>query len=1100
MQLDLIISASGENGSIKQAHLRPISKYINYAPVVDERIMDRPHQLNIKCFYEKTRSGFYSQPYDPRLKSDWPMMISAAEMPDLKYIKEFDDTYFAGCQRMSHKLYGCTHEILVPVWLDHCYGLRFNIFIGNDQPRYTESTRTKQHKIVVEVSKEYLAKHAGEKTFHYDFTKYLMDYFDYVGITKGSNNVMSINFKQNMSTISGLMVESGNVTVRQNLNIAKNLLFRERPLLESNSLITNTFMDYKMITTQLINFNLCVDFSNLFRATAIDTMGGFERPVVWVEVKYIKADRDRSDIVYYDEPDFEAGTGYGWETLPLADFYTNHEYIPKQMVRTAHVDGAGATYNDNDYPRNVLDYKMDFACTDIMHQNKMSQSICHWYYADDPEGITFNLYNGFGAYDPESGQEYSHGIGATLDPNDSSYDKSLDNTIWCGGPARVNSEQSLADILNAPWKWVDKGYFMDARGYINGLNFAYDEASTVYAAKNGHTAPSAVYLATSITPREFGEYTWWTAQSNVRGDMHQIAIVTSRKSASGVDDMPTTQSNEFSKHDIGLDWHKYSDMDNRFVIYSKSRPGCRAYFDPTGKYLKPGKYVWLPYVNGNHIADNISDKDLGDARNADYKGDITRAMLMRIGGHSDAGPTYRNESNVNGLFISYLRSPINSEDPNRPNNPLFVVFETKATERLTRAADKIVFDCPDSAIVLGGIREALHEYWMKYSTILKMIDIIVNEEGDDIVTPGDIPDMDDLEVIVNLMTNIKPPEVLYFHNGIVRRQDVTLSMLAHEHNYYKTDKTNEYVWRYSGAIKPAIYPTMLKNNSPRVQRKNSGLIYNDWYGRNFLWHKTPIFTIGQSLPVNLARYIDKNIAPCYPSLSYDVVNRLVINDSKRTTAHGDLMYDEIPPIYLGKLVMDRNVVDRGSFSPNDFKFENMDNTDKKFSFSEQIIGQSLYTTDDEGKIIPNSFWGDSTGNWWEWPKYNDLARGALKCGKINPNLLSNRSDNHIAYWLYGNEYSTYEWAEFKWFNQSRIIRLPVSWDTYIEVEDNNKATIEATFFGELLEHIRKTSSYPHLYDISLLRASYDVNYDLQKIEPNPNNPLLYKYNVIATLK
>ena len=1099
MQLDLILDVKHATGHVKQAHIRPISKYVNYVPVVDERIMDRPHHLNIKRFYERTRSGFYEQTFEPRLNSDWPMMISVAEMQDLKYIKEFDDTYFAGCQRMAHKLYGCTHEILVPVWLDHCYGLRFNLYVTNAQPMFSGiRPRISPYKITIDVSKEYLAKVNDGYKFHHDFTKYLMDYFDYVNITSGSNNVMSVNFKQNMSTISGLLVESGNYTIRQNLNLAKNLLFRERPLLEANSLITNTFMDYKMIATQLINFNLCFNFNELVDSMVIPADGIFERSNIWVEVEYIKALRDDKNIVYFDDPDFEAGTGYKWETLPIADFYTNHHYIPKQVAKTAISGGVTDSYNDLEYPRNALDYKMDFSCTDLIHKNKMSQSICHWYYADEPEGMLFNVYNGFGAYG--KGGEYSHGFGATMDPNDDTYDESLDNTIWCGVPY-INSDQTTANVLDAPWDFVNRGYFKDASGFINGLKFPYDESSAGYNPNSNRNAPSSVYLMTATTPREFGRYAYWTAQSNVLGLLRTVAIITDRVSDStAVKDLPKTQRDEMAGKDRQRDWHNHSDMDNRFVVRRKDRPAARAYYDPTGEYMLPGTYIWLDDVASSasvdtvktDLAKTISGKDWDAVKNPTHNGNVTKSMLMRIGGYGEYDTSYRNEDNANGLFITYLRTPIKgTEVESRKNDPLFVIFETKRSDNLTNVAKNIVYKKSDpSAITLGGVRNALHDYWVKYSPMIEIINKIVADGGSNIIPPTNLPDMDDLKVIVDIMTNIEMPEVLYFHNSIISRQDITLSTSAHEINYFKTDDANEYVWRYSGSIKPAIYPITTEGNIPRIQRGTGfELTYTGWYGRNFLWYKEPLFAWGQTIPTQLAKYINRNIAPKYPSLDFDVVNPLIINDNRRPTRHGDMMYDEIPPIYFGMLVDALgNIIDRNSFTPADFEFERA-NIDSPFSFANHVLDRPL--TDFGGT------------NYYKNTEYNALARKAVKEGIFNLDNLRNRNNNHIAYWLYADEYSSYEWAEFKWFNRSYAMMLPeevIMTTGHPGIDTNDKEHIEEYFLDELLKYIRKNSKYPHLYDKALLRANYDFNYDLQKIEPNGNKPLLYKYNVTATLK
>lgn len=1149
MQLDLIVDVFNKVGYVNQAHLRPLSKYVNFAPVVDERIMDRPHHLNIKRFYEKTRSGFFEQAYSPVLKSDWPLMISEAEMPNLKYIKQFDDTYFAGCQRMSHKLYGCTHELLVPVWLDHCYGLRFDVYISNQTPDQIMGLNGTQKQSVtggqllfqLNISKEYLMNMKESHRFHNDFVKYMMDYFDYVKITGGSNNVMSINLKENMSTISGLAVESGNYIVRQNLNIARNLIFRERPLLEANSLITNTFMDYKMITTQLINFNLCFNFNKILDSMVIRNGSTFERSRIYVKVNYIQALKDDPNQTYFDEPNFETRQGYQWVELPLADFYTNHHYIPKQRIDAKTSTGFTDSYNDLiNYPRNVLDYKRDFECTDMIHQNKMSQSICHWYYADQPEDMLFNVYNGFAAYAAD-GSEYSHGYGASVDPNDTIYDESLDNTIWAGIP-HIHSDQTTMNILNAPYNYVQSGYFKDASNFIGGIKFTYDEASAGYNPNSGKAAPSAVYFATATTPRESGRFAWWTAQSNVLGDLHTIAILTDRASSpENLNDLPKTQGDEVSQKDIRRDWHLHSDMDNRYMIRksSNARDRCmlRAYYDPTGKYLKEGEYLWVNesdvmanatistkdnriLVDGEHVfAGNGPGARGTDISTDTYNGVITLSMLMRIGGTGETDTSYRNEDNANGLFVTFLRTPFNKNEPPKPNDPLFVIFETKRSDRTTPVGKNIIYKKSDpSAIVLGNIKQSLTDYYVKYAPMVEMINHIKDVEGDKVyVNLPDLPDMDDLNIITNIVNNIESPQVIYFNNSIDPRQDITLSFNAKEHTYYKLDNYNDYVWRYSGKIKPAIYPIVIPaTGRKRVERTGAALTYNSWYGRNFIWYKEPLFALGQVTPPNLARYINKGIAPKYPSLDFEVVNPMVNPGDEYPNLHGDLIYDEIPAMYLGQTfsVHDSGaLMGRMDFTPLDFGFEDTD-PGHSYSFAISVLGRphtdfnlqmnengDYINKNENGVIRPHPI----PCKWWENVYYLKSAREAIKTHKFDTRNLLNQSSNNIGYWLYANEYDSYEWAEFKWFNTSYIVTLPLSYLMEGEVIDNDKATLEDLFVTKLLDSIKADSKYPNLYDKALIRASYDFEYDLQKINPDPkhlpNEPLYkYKYIVTATLK
>lgn len=1094
MQLDVVLGFNQAEAYVEQAHLRPLSKYVNYAPVVDERIMDRPHHLNIKKFYEKTKAGFFTQPASPVLTSDWPLLISASEMPNIKYIKEFDDTYFAGCQQMSHKLYGASHEILVPVWLDQCLGIRFTIHISNTGPRYKQTTIKM---VTLDLSKDTTTN----SRFHNDFVDYISEFFNYVNITKGTNNVMSVNFRQNMATISGLQVESGNFVTRQNLNIARNLLYRERPLLEANSLLTNSFMDYKMICPQLINFNLCFDLEKMLRQVGFSNT--FDRLNIWVTS--------------------EVKRETGWEPLVRADFYTNHHYIPKQRLGSTAKETFDI-YDDSNsqYPRNVLDYKNDFMCTAMMHANKMTQSICHWYYADQPEDMLFNVYDGFGAYRGDA--EYNHGYGAMADINDDTYDESLDNTIWTGRIPEVQSEQDTVNILSSPSSYIVSGYFKDASNFINGIKFTYDPSTAKYNPDSSRNAPSAVYFGTATSPKTVGQFVRWTAQSNITDNPTTVAIITTRNSSGALEDLPQSQKQQKSGNDIKWDWHKYSDMDNRFMVRRKNAPtnqvDYRAYFDPTGEYLLEGTWVWLPVMNGQipiSGAAALTDADFkrnkcgenGEAinvKNPNYGGIVTRNMLVRIGGSGDINFSVRNEDNANGLFVSYMRTPVDIGKPQK-DDPLYVIFWTKAMNKITATTTGMVYKklTPD-AILLGNIRNALLGYWNKYGAILEIINKMV--DAGEIDPPTDLPDMDDLEIIVNIMANIEPADVLYFNNSIQGNRDITLSVRAREIEYFKDNEANSYVWRYAGKIKPAIYP-LNAINGPRVTRKNtendsSELEYRGWYGRNFIWHKTPIFSTGQLMPPNIAQYVNRNIAPTYPSLDYEVVNQMITTGKYHPNKHGDMLYDEVPHMYLG---MANDSVDKYSYTAADFGFERR-NKVNPFSFLKNVLNEDdirsyLNVTDEEwNEMDENKKYEELMKS----PLYNMKAREAVMNNLFNINMLTGRDSNSIGYWLYAPEYNTYEWPEFKWFNRSYVVGLPQSFEYTQAFDVNDKETLERDLLNRMLAELAsKNSSVAKLCDRALLKSLYDFYYDLIKTESIPvedgEAPLLkYIYNIKATLK
>lgn len=1124
MQLDMIITVDGSrNAYVRQAHLRPISSLVNYAPIADERIMDRPHHMNIKRFYEKTRGQFYEQIIDPKLASDWPMMISHAEMSNLKYIKTFDDTYHAGCQRMSHKLYGCTHEILVPVWLDWARGIRFNIYINN----VGGDDKGAKH-YILDISPEYLyGKLDGKyrlkqsETFHNDFVKYVLDYFDYAKISSGCTDVMNVDFQQNYSTIRGLQVETGNINIRQNFNIARNLIYRERPLLEANSLLTNSLQDYKMIVTQLINFNICFNIYDLLRATHIDidaNLRSAARYKVWVTTEALHAKKD-TNLDYHTDPDWlnpdtyvwgERNTG-NWEdskTMYLLDFYTNHTYIPREKIEpNSSSIGENKYYDDNpkNYRLNALDYLQDYDCTDMMHQNKMVQPICHWLYADNPTSEQlFNVYDGFGGYN-SNGDSYSHGFGSTTDLGDEEFDDGLDNALWAK-KRLIGTGQAVAMRLNQPKEFLAAGDFISASEFSNGIKFNYDPATVDYPKTGFRRAPRAIYLGEMTTPPDTHLGNVWSKQVTPINQEGFIGILVDRVSY-GVksNTLPKAQNRQLEldsndnrsdipTRDIELDWHMYSDIDNRYAFHNK-RGQC-AWFDPSGKYFKKNAYIWLDANVDRSSA--IVKADVRGGVVDGYSGDITPNMLVRIGGTGVYDISGRKHDNSNALYVCFSRTELEPRNESTnvehvvPDAPLFCMFFS-GWSKANATSENLVWRDLKPALSLGAIIKALKAYFEKYEPIMGMIKHIAEQEPGQVPNPDTmpLPDFDDLKLIVDVFMNLTAPEIIFFNNTVVQRQDITVSARAKEFNYYKIDGANSWVWRYSGNIKPAMYP------AKTVRLKDGQLRYNMQFGRNFLYHKNPIFPLAQTFPASLGQYINKNIPPLYPSLNYDAVNPLIISNIEEwgngnrnlTVPRGDLMYDEVPPLFRG--------------TTNEGRIKGQQNT-KTWG-----IEGYIETAENEG--------------YEESQKY---ARTLIREGKLDPRIAGSTKiyqPEDIAYWVFKDDYNTYEWNEYKWFNQSVICAMPEeifdsttdSGHPEIYARSNDKATLEQAALRKICDPQKKYIPALQTIDLAYLKNIYNIEYNLISVIPATSKSIppqvlrdertgevlyTYKYEIIATLK
>lgn len=379
MKIDLIVEKKDNRLYVRDAHIRPISDQSNYIPVVDERIMNNTHQFNISEFYKKTKYGFFEAQIDSALASDWPIPITITDLPNLKYLKTWDDTYCAGTRRMPYKLYGTTHECLVPTWLEKMQDvLTFKMIAW--EPNGTSTG------IDLILDKNEIT---GNK-FHDDFVAYIFNYFEHVGLFDMNNDVINIDFKKNLASIKGIDVQSGNVTTVQLFNLTRNLLNRTRPLLETNCMITEQFELNTMITAQMFNFNIC------FNPEDICTLD-------YENTKYFKCEVSLNE-----------------DKLELRDLYTNHEFVPRKCTNQFNIDVSGLGtiqgYNEqmiekmlnsagmgsmgrifDSIPNNVLDFKLDYLSSEMAHKNKIVQPFCHWEYVNDP-GLLFNVYDGFGSW------------------------------------------------------------------------------------------------------------------------------------------------------------------------------------------------------------------------------------------------------------------------------------------------------------------------------------------------------------------------------------------------------------------------------------------------------------------------------------------------------------------------------------------------------------------------------------------------------------------------------------------------------------------------------------------------------------------------------
>lgn len=633
VKLDLVVDSIGSNLYIRNFHLRPLSKYIAYNDV-DQDVTVRPHQLNLARFYDKTKTGFFNAKIDPKLSSDWPIVLTKNENKDK--IKNWDDTYWAGTQRMSHELYNTTHEVLVPLWLeqvDDIQCLEFVVGLSQDINSQPFIKKT--------------LKFDNRTTFHNKVSKYLNNYFEYIGLKEGNNKCLNIDLKGNKTYIYGLNVEDGNLQTRTDFNLTRNLLYRERPLLEANSLLTNMFNDVHLILPQLINFNICFD------------------PTNWLP----KSAQFLTNQHYYVSVDVKVNG----KLLEKRDIYTNHQFVPRPFNEDIYT----AEDKYTKLPYNALDYKHDYLCSDLIHKNKMTQPICHWRLSESEEQL-FNLYDGFGA--AYNGSVINHFFGTVNDLTNTKTDPIIPNTSPFGPKRLGDGDEVSYYIENAEHYTFDDPYFVQlSNGWVNGFRMKYNPSET--------DEIQEILIAGMTTANDYTQTLFKTADTQTITDKDVIAIWEAKYDKDG--------------NDIIGD-RLFTDMDDRFS--DNPNFSHRLEINSYGLYLCVKKIDWPKKVyikNGQETPAKALAVLIWDQRveKNDYNKNLiykTKLSYQNIGFIKKAiheyVKKYNGEQNIpeSLKYLELLDNHISSSEP--PSVWYFnQTILQKQDNRVSNAAQEIIY-------------------------------------------------------------------------------------------------------------------------------------------------------------------------------------------------------------------------------------------------------------------------------------------------------------------------------------------------------------------------------------------------------------------------
>lgn len=433
MAWDIIVDTQDGDLIVSDFHLSPIN--IKTPKYSDENLLNYRHQDNIKSYYKKHEGIFYDTNLNSKLKHDWMVLsdknedakklynrindinkilkdptLTSEKVANLNKEKNalkvqietlneiiYEDSFEAGARNAEYQLYNKPIEILCPLWIEKLSkddSLKFEITI------YTETVdRKTNNPITKKIGSKAICVTGDDK-----FSQYFKQYISYLGLNDGIDDVLDINLNSKKATITGVSLESGNIVKNDISHIISNLLYRERPLMELDSMLMNLFPDNKIITRQLFNFNFCLDMNDLISSHL-------------------------TNMIYGNRFKLEIHAYINDKELEMRDFYSNYREILKEDIEIKNI----SSFKNNDEKLesdkyNVLNYLLDYEYINHINKNKYIQNVVHWSLYDNPNYL-FNLYNGFGPYNGEN--FYSHKYGSAPDLLNPVFNEYSNNIGWC---------------------------------------------------------------------------------------------------------------------------------------------------------------------------------------------------------------------------------------------------------------------------------------------------------------------------------------------------------------------------------------------------------------------------------------------------------------------------------------------------------------------------------------------------------------------------------------------------------------------------------------------------------------------------------------------
>ena len=364
---DIPISSHYEDGKhvveTSGLHIVPLDDNIRFLEDNARDCLHYTHCENIKNLYRCIGDEMYSAEGEWK-GANW--LYNEGHLLD-----PYSHTYIMGARRIRFSRYNKQFGFLVPLWIsEETDASKFSFIIdvkvtGAERDHIVRTIVRLGDKISAYMN-EYLSK--SPNYLDPDVSQPAAVRNQYRGV---NDNLLNIKFDPDEAYIAGIDVRTGQYQVKDISYIVPNILRREYPVMEFDSMLLTQFASKHLIAQQLINLNFIMNIEDISYFLKAELLG----KAITLSIN-----------TYYDG-----------KPLEKRDLYTNYTRIPAYRVDKGEFDPVVS----------VMDYMSDPLLLNYVHSNKFTQPIFHWAMLENPRYI-YNFYDGFAPvfYNKDRGEMY----------------------------------------------------------------------------------------------------------------------------------------------------------------------------------------------------------------------------------------------------------------------------------------------------------------------------------------------------------------------------------------------------------------------------------------------------------------------------------------------------------------------------------------------------------------------------------------------------------------------------------------------------------------------------------------------------------------------